>query len=217
MTMSSKYKINCNFFDKIDTAEKAYILGFLFADGSVNSRKTNRAYEIKLSLHKKDRHILEKINTIIESNKPLYVSKNKTYYSLCITNKQIYNALLSHDLMPNKTFSIRYPMWLKPHLRFHFIRGYFDGDGYFAIDKRKKATGSWAICGNKEFCLDVKSVFDNNSISSTIYKNKRQKIFELRVSKFKDISSLYQKLYFGATDLFLMRKHDKIISLFNRK
>ena len=36
--MERKYKLNCNYFDTIDTQEKAYILGILAADGYNNNK-----------------------------------------------------------------------------------------------------------------------------------------------------------------------------------
>jgi len=50
-----KYSLNENYFDEIDTSNKAYILGFLYADG-YNNRINNT---VVLSLFKQDREILE--------------------------------------------------------------------------------------------------------------------------------------------------------------
>ncbi len=68
-----KYTINEHYFDNIDTHEKAYILGFLYADGC------NKTYQscVELTLHSKDEEILHKINKAINSNKPISYVKNK--------------------------------------------------------------------------------------------------------------------------------------------
>ena len=52
-----KYKINEKFFSTIDTQEKAYVLGLLYADGYVNKLHTC----ITLALSEKDADILKKI------------------------------------------------------------------------------------------------------------------------------------------------------------
>src|SRR5579863_1325734 len=52
-----KYPINENIFDEINTEEKAYWLGFLYADGNVS--KTNRT---RLSLAEEDREIVDKFS-----------------------------------------------------------------------------------------------------------------------------------------------------------
>ena len=49
-------KINKNFFNKIDTEEKAYFLGFLYADGYNNTDRNS----VALSLKEDDKEILEK-------------------------------------------------------------------------------------------------------------------------------------------------------------
>ena len=55
----SKYPFNIHFFDEINTEEKAYILGFLYADGyNMEERNT-----VAISLKKEDSYILERIIT----------------------------------------------------------------------------------------------------------------------------------------------------------
>lgn len=49
-----KYSLNESYFEKIDSEEKAYFLGFLFSDGSVSK------YSLNLSLAEVDKEILEK-------------------------------------------------------------------------------------------------------------------------------------------------------------
>lgn len=51
-----KYTLNENYFDIIDTPNKAYILGFLYADGSNTESKCT----ISMSLQEEDGYILEK-------------------------------------------------------------------------------------------------------------------------------------------------------------
>ena len=71
-----QYKINEHYFDKIDTSNKAYIIGLLYADGC---NMTN-THEIKLSLQCNDKHILDSIKQELEYDGPLrfisYNSKN---------------------------------------------------------------------------------------------------------------------------------------------
>ena len=59
--------VDTNFFSNIDTKEKAYILGFAFADGSINpNRKNKKSYCFSLSIMESDKYLLE----------------NKKYYEL---------------------------------------------------------------------------------------------------------------------------------------
>ena len=49
---------NENFFESIDSEIKAYLLGFLFADGYVNIRRNNTSYRFGVEVSEKDKSIL---------------------------------------------------------------------------------------------------------------------------------------------------------------
>lgn len=60
----SKYRKYDNFrFEKIDTKEKAYILGFLLADASIDEKNS---VEISISLN--DKQVVEYISHILQCN-----------------------------------------------------------------------------------------------------------------------------------------------------
>ena len=68
------YKLNEYYFNKIDTPNKAYILGFLYADGCTVIDKCT----VSISLEETDREILEKIRLEIGSEKQLeFVEQSK--------------------------------------------------------------------------------------------------------------------------------------------
>lgn len=86
-----KYDLDKNYFDNIDTPNKAYILGFLYADGNVRKDK----YVMQITLQEEDKHILEKFKIELNTNRPLYFkeSKNKNIkntYTLVINNKHMH-------------------------------------------------------------------------------------------------------------------------------
>jgi len=131
--LQRKYNIDETFFDVIDTEEKAYFLGFLYADGYNNTDRNS----VTLSLKEDDKEILEILNNILQPNKPLqYVkikSKNSTnQYRLVIANKHISQKLVELGCDKAKTYSLKFPSeeQVPKHLIRHFVRGYFDGDGW---------------------------------------------------------------------------------------
>lgn len=75
-----KYALNEKYFDEIDEPNKAYILGFLFADGYNSYSKGS----ITLSLQEDDFDILESIRKELKSENPLkfldYSQKNDFGY-----------------------------------------------------------------------------------------------------------------------------------------
>ena len=63
-----KYSINENYFDNIDSPNKAYILGLLYADGNVGLNN----YIIQLALQSRDIDILNKIKEELNIDCVLY-------------------------------------------------------------------------------------------------------------------------------------------------
>ena len=144
---SRTYRINYTYFDNINTKEKAYILGLLYADGC-NSTEINT---VRLLLTEQDKDLLLQISKIIFiDEKPLifrrggeFVYKSKKYlrknsYCFTINNKHISDKLNKLGLIKNKSLTLEFPTWLCSSLYSHFIRGYFDGDGCISIDKKDK-------------------------------------------------------------------------------
>lgn len=139
-----KYIVYEDFFDFIDNEYKAYFLGFLFADGYNNVKDGF----IRLTLHEKDKCILEKLNALIQIDRPLGIYTNKDrntkYFMLSIRSRKLSNVLAEMGCVQKKTFFIKFPdeTILSKNLRHHFIRGYFDGDGCItgSIPKNKLST-----------------------------------------------------------------------------
>lgn len=132
----SIYTIDENFFNFIDTEEKAYWLGFLYADGYLKKDKP----VIELALKYDDINHIEKFKNSIDSNHKIYIRniklKDKEYQScrICLHNKQLYNSLIKHGCINNKSKIIKYPDFLTEDLERHFIRGFFDGDGNISLE-----------------------------------------------------------------------------------
>ena len=64
--LKRKYPIVEDFFDEINTEEKAYILGLLYADGYNDTNRNS----VSLGLKETDREILDKITVLIQPTKP---------------------------------------------------------------------------------------------------------------------------------------------------
>lgn len=152
---SRKYTINENYFDNIDTPNKAYILGLLFSDGC-NYPPQHR---VKLELQERDKDILDKISIEIGSNKPLAFNnlnnKNTNWqntYRLDITNKHISDKLIELGMLQNKSLTLEFPEWLDISLYGPFLRGICDGDGHIEWNKIRFIS----IASTSQFCEYVK-------------------------------------------------------------
>lgn len=143
----NRININHNFFQNWSPV-MAYVLGFIFADGTIEDvQKSSRTCYI--SITSKDLSILEKIRNVMQSHHQFYkrlpqsitFSNGKRYitseeYVFRIGSKLMYNDLLNLGLTPRKSLNILFPT-IPPGYLSHFIRGYFDGDGCIYLIKSK--------------------------------------------------------------------------------
>lgn len=226
-----KYTINQHIFDIIDSEEKAYWLGFLYADGNVS--KTNR---IRLSLAEMDYEILEKFSYFIfnELRIKKYIlpssrkGQNTIYVDVC--NKHMANKLAELGCMSNKTFKLIFPKSLEINLVNHFARGYFDGDGCISIYKNKNmgrgiltknlcisesTRASINILSTKEFLFSIANILKTINVHTSFgkrYKNRNNNNYSLSVSGNLQIERFLDWLY-KDSNIFLKRKYDKYIQL----
>jgi hypothetical protein len=147
---------NQNLFDVIDTEEKAYWLGFLYAD-CYNCLTTNT---VSLSLQINDFDHLCKLSKAIglPIDKISY-TKNKEgyeYYTLKMYSKHLCNTLAEKGCPQAKSFIITYPSWLNESLTVPFIRGLFDGDGSLA--HRINNEWKWSLATTKECGESIQNI-----------------------------------------------------------
>lgn len=209
-----KYVLNENFFEKIDSEEKAYFLGLLFADGYINENY----YMVDLTLHIKDEEILRKFIFYLYANKrPLKLIRNN-YLRLVISSKKLVNDLKSHGCYQKKTFKLKFPNLPENMIR-HFIRGYFDGDGCITINK--KGTLNISIVGTIDLLNDVKQILCkkcnlNNTIYDNRHPNRNNNIRALRYGGNIVVNRIYHYLYDDST-IYLSRKKDKFLDILKDK
>lgn len=184
---------NSDYFESIDTEEKAYWLGFIFADGSISSEGS-----IRISLVVEGKSHLEKFKKAIGYTGlvrgPYHVSSKKkggekTKYTLDHRNRKMATDLAALGAVPNKTFLIKFPPIAK-ELRRHFIRGLFDGDGSISqkitrYKQKEYIAPSFSICGGvATFLENVVKVFVEE-IGVTTNKVLRSKLKEKQKIRFK--------------------------------
>ena len=178
---TSKYKYQQDIFENIDTAEKAYWLGFLAADGCNYQREHNAS--IILNIHEKDKKHLEKFKFFCKTNAEIksYIgyegfSNQTPMCKITLNSKKISNDLIDKGIIPNKSLILQPPniseQFYKP-----FILGYFDGDG--SISKTSQYNNyTISIQGTKEILTWICQVLnwnanlekrDINSINNSYY------------------------------------------------
>lgn len=151
---SRKYTLNHNYFEHIDTHEKAYWLGFIYADGYLTNAKGSKKFGMALSV--KDKHHLEKLNKCLSSNYPIKTyqqkhgfSNNTQYCRLLITSDKIFDDLVKHGVYENKTNILTKPN-ISEEFYPSFILGYLDGDGSIFLNKGKYPFYSISFVGTDD-------------------------------------------------------------------
>ena len=116
-----------DYFKKIDTQEKAYWLGFLYADGCVSKDFKS----IIMQLHIQDIKHIERFKKDIDSHSDIKISKDGKYAKIVVCCKEMCMDLNDKGCVPAKSLILEYPSEniVPKELIIHFIRGYFDGDG----------------------------------------------------------------------------------------
>ena len=206
--MNRIYTLDEEYFDVIDTPNKAYILGFLYADGC----RVASCNGIRMNLQERDKHILEDINKEIGSNRPLrfidysHDPSRQNQYLLSIDSKHMADSLCKWGIVPCKEFVLDFPYWMNRDLVRHFIRGYLDGDGFISKnpkEKRMNFTGTEKMMrGIKEYFMEELNV--HCSIFSPHHKPTVTRT--LGIAGGNQVKKVLDHLYYDA-EMYLMRKY----------
>lgn len=209
-----RYTYNKDYFNVIDTEDKAYWLGFIAADGCLRNNGMNKR-QLVIKLSNRDIDHIEKFKKSIESDHKIFTcesvvltKKGNVFKSVCsiitISGLNLYNQLVDKGVTSRKTYTLDKPNIPEKYYR-HYIRGLFDGDGHCEITERKNGRlmmrFSIATVALKmvDFLFEV---FNGIGIETVrIYQ------INLRIDGLEDNIKMYHYLYDNAT-IYLQRKKD---------
>ena len=210
-------RIKSDYFSIIDSPIKAYWLGFLFTDGSVDHyKKTGR---IRLQLQEQDKEILEKFKEDLQLDcKIIYdVRPNSTCCSVEFVDEQIFNDLGKYGIVPRKTYEISnipYDKIPKEYLTSYAL-GLFDGDGSlsYSNDFSTDVTLNYTAYHQTEvedFQKIINSLISNKEYNKNFFTSAWHTQWRGRLQVLKILDILYKD-----SPRFLKRKYDKYINLKN--
>jgi hypothetical protein len=216
--MGIKYKVDEAFFENWSDP-MAYVLGYWFADGSLEDASYLRGKYIRIT--STDEETVKKIKKWLNSEHKIVTLKKdkdhpgKVRYFMRIGNHTLYDSLTRKGLYPNKSLTIKFPPMPDAFLG-SFIRGYLDGDGCVFLHKIKGGKKAFSIkrlsviftSGSEEFlqglCATLKVKLDLQQ--TKIYEGARA--FQLRYST-SDSIKIFKFLYEITSDSsFLKRKYE---------
>lgn len=213
-----KYFFNENYFETIDTQNKAYWLGFLYADGYVKRHTKDGKIDggrLVITLKSDDAYILEEFLKEIESND---IARNrqlkqgdKIYCqsSIYLNSVKLVEDLIANGCIQNKSLVLRRPE-LNRDLISHFIRGYFDGDGCVQFYPQRYAY-CYSILGTKDV---LTYIIESANLTHYNIRNAKSnsECLELRIFSKNELIRFHNYIYDNKTT-FLKRKYDKSKSM----
>ena len=199
----------------------AYILGYIFADGSLEDSPYIRGKYMRIS--STDESSIINLKTILNSKhkitKTLSNVNYKPDYLLRIGSHKIFNDLKKYGLHPHKSLTIRLPKVPKKYFG-NFIRGYFDGDGCVHLEKTRRGSIKCVrvifTSGSVKFLSQLADVLTSeiSLTSRKIYKGTRS--YQLRYST-RDSEKLFIFMYKDTHGIFMERKFNKFFEYFKSK
>lgn len=224
---------NLSYFKNIDTHEKAYWLGFIYADGWVQITKRNA--ELGIELNEVDIEHLHNINkvfnnhfkitkyerdateTLTKLNGKIYEKKILKMCKIRVFSREIVEDLIKNGVVVNKTKSKEFPIIEDDELFLSFLKGYIDGDGSYLIytknnvkDKNKKYFKITIAGNNRDFFEHISKRLAKMDIRSGISKDKES--WKFRIDSTYDTIKLVKLLLKNETSC-LERKYLKMLEI----
>lgn len=204
------YDLDERYFENINTANKAYIIGLLLTDGHLSKNGA-------LMLTLKDLDIMEKYKKELKSNAPIRYDKygNPTLNIVC---KNFNDDLLKFGFHNRKSYKIdidKILSFIPKEFEHHFVRGLFDGDGgihIYEYDYTIKEQCVFQFTGLKNVCDYVYNYLE----LTTKYVKESDITYTIRVGNPLKIKEIFDKLYFNA-DIYIERKYNTFLEIIDKR
>lgn len=214
-----------DFFHTIDTEEKAYWLGFMFADGYISNNDNRYGQDqFGLSVAEEDIDSLYQFKEALNATNPVHTynrnshTKGQPLCRLQLTSQQTVNDLIRLGCGKQKSRSLQPPTNVPNELVIHFIRGFFDGDGSITKSKnnRYKSTDGYVyginITTTKAIADWLQAYFDMGSV---VKESRREFTYYYSLGGHRQVIKFYHILYDKAT-VYMKRKYLRFQELLNK-
>lgn len=219
-----------DYFETIDTEEKAYFLGLLFADGGVQYRRNGIVQIVTLGLNSKDLYMVERFAKAVNFLNPIKFSPSRNYEGelidkrgycyIQISSHKMFSDLAKHGIVPRKSLIVDKLPDVPHNLLHHMIRGFFDGNGticfytpsnqpnyilgMFGFYTTQKVNENIQNILQKELGLPKNKIHSKGSITNTLWRATN------------DVKKFYNFIYHDAT-IYLYRKRERFEEFFKLK
>lgn len=151
--------INSDYFKDIDSADKAFILGFIYSDGCIGTKENGNKNLIIDQLNNED-VMLRYIGKELKTHCKIIKSGHDDTSRICIQSNELCDSLIEYGITPRKAHTINpsiiFEKLPKEYIR-DFIRGVFEGDGNIHIDKEQDTIVQFSIAGTYDTCEQIQN------------------------------------------------------------
>ena len=142
------YHCNSHYFDSLNSATKAYWVGFIAADGCIID-EMSRSKLLQIGLQLADKDHIARFLSHLESNHPIHEYGNAARVS--ISNEHLCNSLAQYNIVPCKSTTMQFPDIPEVVLS-HYMRGCMDGDGSWYVPYSDRIYKKRYMYPNMQFC-----------------------------------------------------------------
>ena len=211
--------VNHEYFQQIDSVNKAWLLGFIAADGAISNNRN--AITIKLSAI--DVSILQQIKQELQIERNIFTSITNNGFEICSlewSSQKQKQDLAKYGIVNNKTYlPMHLPKFTNDNLILAFILGYFDGDGSITIRDGKYPNDRGILCYDYSLYVQIRGTKDflsgicNHLKIDTTHIHQNDSIPHLSFASKKDTYRFFQ--CYKNLPFYYKRKYDKFLQRIN--
>lgn len=197
-------------FEKIDSEEKAYWLGFLMADGNISNKNLSNRNRVEVTLAEKDKNHLEKLKSFLDYKGKISYREKQKAYRLAFNSVKMHQDLNNLGCTPVKSLTLEFPSEEKVPQEFipHFIRGYFDGDG--SILNPEKYPIGISILGTYSFLNTILQKL--KIVKQVLRKDKRHISNTFSINLCGNNARSFVEFIYKDANVYLERKYKRYIA-----
>ena len=217
-TLSETKFINKEYFSTIDSRIKAYILGFLYADGCLSIKGKEGTKQIILDQLEDEKVLLQNILYEIKPNGNVINSGHKGMARIAVQDNTLCSDLEKYGIVPNKGVTANFTKIIenvKNEYLKDVIRGVFEGDGHINVfynDKNEINDAVFNIAGTFNTCEQIQNILvENLGLNKTKIKHNTNESYVMSYGGRQQVLKIISWLYEDINVNFLHSKKAKII------
>lgn len=209
----NQYK-DLNYFNKINTKEKAYILGFIIGDGYID-----KSGNFECSIALQDKEILDFISSEIGCNVHVNRTCNKKKKQFPNTSIYIGNNIILRDiykLFGGRVKKERRIPIIPKHLERYLVLGFFDAEGCITWGYRKDRNRLWqkiSFISQYKMLEGIQKILIKQNIATSIRPKSNSDCYVMEISDRTRVKMFLDYIYPDEKFIILQRKYNKVQAL----